>query len=110
MNAVKDVVKELKEGEEVESVVFGAWGWQGYGEPKPPPVPVEKQGVILPWSEAKLLMEGWSFNGGFGAPQCYAVNIWTNWRVLYVVQYDGATGLESVPRNPVEGSPSMPGG
>lgn len=110
MNAYNDLLVELEGDEEVEGIVFGEWGWGNYGQPDPPLVPIEKQGIAMSLDEAIPLMEGWSFNGGFGAPDCYAAYIWTNKRVLWVTQYDGATRLDSAPRNPCNCIPDMPGG
>lgn len=110
MTASKDLDEYLEDGETVEAVVFGAWGWSGYGEPDPPPVPTELQGMVLTFKEAEPLMRSWSFYGGYGAPECYAVRIWTNHRLIWVTQYDGSTRLNSAPRNPVACVPDMPGG
>jgi hypothetical protein len=110
MSAYKELLEVLEEGEVVEALVFGAWGWGGYGEPQPAPVPKDKRGVILTLEEAEPYMQAWNFYGGYGAPDCYAVNIWTNQRVLWITQYDGSTSLSSAPRNPVAHAPSMPGG
>lgn len=109
-SAWDDVSNRLRDGEAVEAIVFGEWGWGGYGEPSPPAVPKEKRGILLSPAVARPLMQSWSFCGGFGAPECYAAYIWTNHRVLWVTQYDGATGLNSAPRNPVAITPVMPGG
>jgi len=38
-NAYDDLIDELQEGEQVEAIVFGDWGWDGFDEPKPKPVP-----------------------------------------------------------------------
>jgi len=110
MNAMDDVKKILKEGEFIEAIVFGDWGWGGHDEPEPYPVPKEKKGVILSEANATPMMDGWSFNGGFGAATCYATYIWTNQRTLWVTNYDGATYLSSAPRNPISTMPEMSGG
>lgn len=108
MNAYDDLMKVMQEGEEVESIVFGAWGWNGFQLPRNINHPPE--GVAMSIDDAMPHMEGWSFNGGFGAPDCYAVYIWTNRRVLWVTEYDGSTCLDSAPRNPCDVIPDMPGG
>ena len=121
-NAWKELQEFLLGDEEVEAIVFGAWGWgyapdddeedweAGYDEPKPPPVPYEKRGKVLSADEAKEYMDGWEFNGSYGAPDSYATYIWTNERVIWVTQYDGATWLSSAPRHPIDMMPEMPGG
>ena len=119
--AWSELVSEMQEGERVEAIVFGAWGWGsapgdgnawelGYGEPEPPPVPFEKRGIILTADEARPMMQTWVFSGGYGAPACYAVRVWTNKRIMWVTQYDGSTGLDSTERNPIAHIPDMPGG
>lgn len=120
MSAYEDIVNTLNEGEEVKGIVFGPWGWgserdiekgvPGYGEPDDPPVPYNMRGVLLTLEEAAPFMGSWSFFGGFGAPSCYATYIWTNQRVFWVTQYDGATGLDSMPITPRDCMPEMPGG
>ena len=109
MNAYNDLLEYLQEGETIEAIVFGEWGWGGYNE-EATAVPQEKQGILLTPEEAKPMMKGWSFHGGFGSPKCYAVNVWTNKRVCWVTQYDGSTWLDSAPRNPTAHIPDMPGG
>lgn len=109
-NAQNDIIEKLRDDEIIEAVVFGPWGWDGYGEPDPAPVPESMQGRLLPWNIARTYMQNWSFYGGFGAPECYAVYIWTSERVFWVTQYDGATSLSWAPRWPQELIPDMPGG
>ena len=127
-NAAHEVLTELEPGETVEAVVFGAFGWGSYDDDDDEPaadddpvvdddeltariIPREKRAVPLTWEEAAPLMAGWSFYGGYGAPSCYATYIYTNHRIFYVSQYDGATSLRSLPRHPVPGvMPQMPGG
>ena len=109
-NAYTDLLGFLEEGELVEAIVFGPWGWNGYEEPDPVPVPHELFDEPLKLEDAKQYMRGWSFYSGFGSPQSYAVYIWTNRRIIWVTQYDGSTRLDSAPRNPIKIRPYMPGG
>lgn len=108
-NAFDDLLEYLEPREEIEAVVFGPYGWNGYCE-EGKFVPDKKKGVVLTADEAAPFMKGWSFDGDFGAPSCYAVYVWTNKRVIWVTQYDGATWLSSAPRNPTACMPEMPGG
>lgn len=109
MSALKDLKEYLGEGETVEGIVFGSWGWGGHREPFDVPVPPNVRGKVLTLEQAAPYMDGWSFYGGFGAPKCYAVYVWTTSRVIWVTQYDGATDLDSAPRNPMEIMPDMSG-
>ena len=76
-NAYEDLMNYLDKGEVVEGLVFGEYGWSGYRE-EANFVPKDKQGVLLTLEEAKPMMDGWRYYGGFGAPLCYATYIWTN--------------------------------
>jgi len=110
-NAYNDLMRVLEEGEIVEAIVFGEFGWSGFGEEDiNNPIPKDKIGVVMTIEEAKPLMDGWSYFGGYGSPDCYATNVWTNQRIIWVTQYDGSTNLDSAPRNPKDGVPDMPGG
>lgn len=113
IDAARELFDMLEPGEAIESIVFGAWGWgsdggePAYNEPDPPPVPMAKRGDVLAWAEAEPYMHGWQFSGEHGAPDCYAVTVWTNRRVFWVQEYDGATGLTSAPRHPFPHWPRM---
>jgi hypothetical protein len=111
MNAYHDLMNELEEGEIVEGLVFGDYGWSDFGEEDcDNPIPQNKRGVLLTLEEAKPLMDGWTYHGGFGSPDCYATYVWTNKRIIWVTQYDGSTCLDSTPRHPISCKPNMPGG
>jgi hypothetical protein len=109
-NAYEGLIEFLDEGEEVEAIVFGEWGWSGRGEPDPPPIPEEIRNIALSLEEAKPYMRGWEIYGGFGAPECYAMYAWTDSRIIWITQYDGATGLDCAPRNPADVAPYILGG
>jgi hypothetical protein len=121
MSAYEELQEYIAENEKIEAIIFGPWGWgsspadgkdweKGYGEQDEPYVPYDIRGKVLTLDQAEQYMQGWSFYGGYGAPDCYATYIWTNQRVIWVTQYDGATSLDSAPRNPIAIMPDMPGG
>lgn len=122
MNAYEELLNHLNENEKVETIIFGSFGWggipdknegweMGYGEDLlNKPIPFELRGKILSLEEAKEYMQCWSFDGGYGSPDCYSVYVWTNQRVFFVSEYDGSTCLMNVPRNPIECFPQMAGG
>jgi hypothetical protein len=122
MSTAKEQLLHEAEGP-IEGIVFGAWGWgnlpvlvdeegipeREFGEPNPP-IPPHLRGVLLKWEDAEPWLEIFSCYTGYGAPDCYAITAWTPSQVLFIVQYDGSTSLQSVPRNPVSHNPRMPGG
>lgn len=99
--------------EAIDTVVIGPFGWSdefddpdAYAEDRIKRPLAPKRGVVLTWSQARPMLD-YTYDAGFGAPECDAVWAWTKSRVLFVSEYDGATGIHAVPRNPVDGKPAM---
>lgn len=110
-NAYDDLIEYLEKGEQIEAIIFGAWGWDGYNEPEPPIIDHALFGKVMTLEEAMPYLKRFSFYSGYGAPECHAVRVFTNQRIIWVTQYDGSTTLDSSIRNPQEGyMPDMPGG
>ena len=63
-----------------------------------------RKGEMLTWDEAQPLLD-YDYDTGCGLRDCHAVYAWTATRVLFVVEYDGATWISSAPRNPTGGIP-----
>ena len=105
------------EGEPITEVVLGAYGWDdiddtndtGWIDKVRPHIPRDRLGIALSLAEAQPLLD-YEWKRGFGAPSCYAIYAYTPSRVIFVSQYDGSTTLHSVPRNPCDCIPTMPGG
>lgn len=107
-NLVKWITEEAK-GEPIEGVVIGEMGWGDYGSESVPGYSEQPRNKLISWDEAKKYLD-YEFDSGFGAAECNAIYAWTTSRVLYVSQYDGATAINSLPRNPADCKPEMPGG
>lgn len=99
-------IEEVVTGE-IIAVVIGEKGWSGYGDEHG--LSDEHKGKVLTWLEARPLLD-YDYDKGYGAPDCHAVAVYTEDEVIMAYQYDGATGLFTVKRNPVPHSPEMPGG
>ena len=107
---------ENEAGEEaIEAAVIGPFGWSDmddddpYGEDRIERGAPVKRGELLDWSAARPMLD-YDYSSGYGAPECDAIWAWTATRILFVSQYDGSTSIHSMPRHPVAGEPSMPGG
>lgn len=74
-----------------------------YSDPSP-----EWMGKLLPWSEARPYLD-YQYDNGFGSAECHPVYAWTEMRVLFVHEYDGATGVDWLPRQPSAGVPEFGG-
>lgn len=65
---------------------------------------LEHVGKLLTWAQARPLLDK-DFDNGYGTPRCPPVIAWTATQILSVWEYDGATGPQSLPRNPVACTP-----
>jgi hypothetical protein len=106
-NFARDIEDEAA-GEPIQAVVIGPFGgWaSGSDEDRIHRNTAARRGVVLNWDEARPMLD-YEYSSGFGAPECDAVWAWTPTRVLFVGEYDGSTCIVSVPRNPVDGKPTM---
>ena len=98
VNFAEQILREAGE-EAIEAIVIGARGWSSLDENAP----------VLNWEEAMPQLD-YDYDSDYGGMDCHAIWAWTATRVLFVWQYDGMTGLTSVPRNPQSGNPDAPGG
>ena len=99
---------EKTAGEPIIGIVIGEVGWGRYIGGDTPDVSTVR-GRVITWEEARPLLD-YKYSAGFGAPECHSITAWTENFVIFVAQYDGATRVETVPRNPVDHAPTMPGG
>lgn len=85
-------------GETIESIVVGPHDnddlW--YGEDRRP----ENQRDVLLSREDGLKLLDVDYDHGFGGADCFRIYAWTPNRVFFMHEYDGATSLNWVPRNP----------
>jgi len=106
--------------ENIESVIVGPFGWSYNNEPDSKaygfqrngsriPIPQELKNKPQTWDTMRSYLD-YNYDDGFGSPECHAVLVYTDKIVVGVSTYDGATGLFSVPRNPTDWTPIMPGG
>lgn len=91
------------EGGTLEAVVVGKHDDRYFSDEALP-----DENIILT-VDAALAKLDVDHDSGYGAPDCFPIWAWTKDRVYFIAEYDGATGLAWVPRNPVAGEPSFSG-
>jgi hypothetical protein len=111
-----DDIIRAADGEAIEAIVIGRFGWgsihesdeeaYGFARSARVPVPQTLKGQVLTWDEAEPYLR-YSYDGGFGAPEVHAITAWTKSKVITVHEYDGATSLQFVARNPMAHEPGM---
>jgi hypothetical protein len=109
MSNLKDWILQQADGDPVEAVVLGEMGGGHYGSEvvsghQEPPI-----GRVMSFDKAAPFLS-YEFYDGFGSVGCHAIYAWTRTKVIFVSQYDGATTIQSVPRNPKDCLPEMAGG
>ena len=101
MNAYQEIQDYMEKGEQIENLMFiRDWGFFRWTPSVP--VPDTLFGRIIMLEDAKKYMLDWQFSTGHGDTQGYNMNVWTNKRVIYVNEYDNATSLAYVLRNPIK--------
>lgn len=100
---------ERKAGDEpIIACVIGDYGW-GWADSEENVAVKDVKGKVVSWDEAKKYLD-YEFDNGYGGENCHAVFAWTeNW-MIFISQYDGSTRCNTIPRNPVDCIPHMPGG
>ena len=89
-------------GEPLEAVVVGQHDNKRYTNPLP------DEGCVLSPADALRKLDQ-EFDNGFGGEDCFPIYAWTKSRVFFIGEYDGATGLNWVPRNPIDINPTFSG-
>jgi hypothetical protein len=108
-NAWTELLELLFPQEVLEWIVIGGWAGGLIGQrPDPYLVPVDKQNVLLDPGDAESLMIGWNLRTfgntvGGAMGRAYAVQVWTDQRILRTHILGGTTAYQviySLPRHP----------
>jgi hypothetical protein len=93
---------EREYGEEILAMVVGQHYKIKRGKP------LLDENVILSREDGLRKVDE-EYDSGYGGADCYPLYAWTRSRVFFVAEYDGATGLSYVPRDPVSIEPAFSG-
>ena len=95
---------EKSSGESIEAIVVGKHdraGWRADALPD--------ENIILS-RDVGLAKLDQNYDNGYGGADCFPMYAWTKSFVYFIGEYDGATGLSEVPRNPIACEPKFSGG
>ncbi len=107
-NLRKDLEAMLSEGERIEAVVIGEHDRDPNKYGDGPKRHADKLNRLLSWEEAAPILDE-EYNDGYGSADCWPFYVWSNTHVYFVHEYDGATGINRVPRHPVDIAPEFGG-
>ena len=106
-------IENATKGEEMWGVVLGCLDIPTWFNPKPLTNEVITCATVtdkvITWDEAKQTLEKDTLIG-CGAIGLRHIFVWTTTRVIFVIQHDHLTWIESAPRNPIDGEPFIYGG
>jgi hypothetical protein len=68
--------------------------------------PEYQRDVVLTREQGLAILDV-EYNNGYGGADCFPMYAWTEKSVLSISEYDGATSLNSFPRNPVNCTPTF---
>lgn len=104
-------IEEAAGGEKILGIVIGEFGGSSMVDLLGSRNPIKKElrGKVIPWSEARNLLN-YNYDDGFGGKDCHPIVAWTENAVIISGCYDGATWVQAVPRNPIDTRPDFIGG
>ncbi len=94
---------EREAGETIEFIVVGQHDnhkWDG--------TPNADENILLSREDGLKKLDV-DYDSGFGGADCFPLYAWTASRVYFIHEYDGATGLQWAPRNPIAIEPTFGG-
>jgi hypothetical protein len=95
---------EAQHGERIEAIVVG----RHYDRDITGPT-LSDENVVLS-REVGLAKLDQEYDNSFGGADCFPMYAWTPSKIYLIGEYDGATGLSWVPRNPMAVEPQFGGG
>jgi len=102
---LKTMIEDEAGGDPIEAAVIGVhYNDENKYTDDPPARHPDKLNRVLSWEEAAPILDE-EYNNSYGGADCWPVTAWTANRVIYVTEYDGATGVTSVPRHPIDHEP-----
>jgi hypothetical protein len=97
-NFKQDILAVIKE-DPIQAVVISAFR-EGWGESKTRFIPGNNlAGQIIQLPEALEALD-YEYESGFGCQDCHSIYLYSADWVYYIHEYDGATGIVYLPRNP----------
>lgn len=97
------VKAEITNNETITHIVVGVHDNDIFSEDRRPE---NQRDVVLNRDDGLALVDE-EFNDGYGGADCFPITAWSeNW-IYFIREYDGATGLGSVPRNPIDHKPEF---
>ena len=103
----KAMIEEAAGGEDIEAIVIGEhYNDENKYTGKEPARHPDKLNRVLSWADAAPILDE-EYDSGYGGADCYPITAWTASRVIYVAEYDGATGVSWKPRHPIDHAPEF---
>lgn len=105
-NFLKDIEKTIREYcdcEPIESVVIAA-RYSYHDDDDDRTVPKEFIGKPVCFGDVRDYLD-YEYDTGYGGADCNPIYLYTRNFIVFVSEYDGATNINCIPRNPIECEP-----
>jgi hypothetical protein len=105
-NFKQDILQSLAENketaEDIQAIrILSELDSYSYGDPEPRNSPYLVAGETHCHDTTRILnLLDYEYDSGFGSIDCHDIIIWTPETVYFIHEYDGATSLTYLPRNP----------
>ena len=99
MAVIADWIEEIAGDEEIECVIVGDYGFDGWGVTKK--FNDVRTNAPISWKEAKPFLS-YEYDCDHGGADCHPVFAYTPTKIITIKEYDGATGPAWYPRHPME--------
>lgn len=106
MANLKQMIEVAAAGEAIEAIVVGVHDSDVYRDGDKRPGEIANK--VVSWETAAPVLDV-EYDNGYGAADTFPITAWTASRVIFVHEYDGATGVNFVHRHPVDHKPSFGG-
>lgn len=100
---IQETIRECCDSEPIESVVIATYGGY-YNDDGNKAIPKEFIGKPVCFGDVREYFD-YEYDDGFGGTECHAIYLYTQNFIVFVSEYDGATSVDCIPRNPIECTP-----
>jgi Fe-S cluster biosynthesis and repair protein YggX len=106
MGNIAEAFEAVAGDEEIEFAVIGKHYWDQWRRGDSTPFNKARINQSLTWAEAREFLD-YEYDSGYGGADCHPAYAWTATKVIFVSEYDGATGASFVPRKPQDCEPEF---
>lgn len=99
-NLAKQLINfEVLHDDKIEKVLIGKHYNDYWDDDEEDRRPIEARNELVDRETALKILD-LDYDSGYGGADCFPLYAWSKKAIFFVSEYDGATGLARIPRNP----------